>query len=177
MPIKNFNTTLKNNTFLYRIMHCSGGWATWNDRWQYFEKKPDKLVKEFSKNDKKSFNLDGVLNDYWGQVVANKKNKINTWAIFWYATIFKNNGLCLNPSLSYVKNIGHDGTGVHCNNEIYIDNEILNTSSIPNFNIKIEENQDAVELIKKHHQRRRKPLITRISNKLSRIIIKKNLIK
>jgi hypothetical protein len=48
------------------------------------------------------------------QILQNKSNEINSWAIFWYATIFLNKGLCLNPSKTFVLNIGHDGSGVHC---------------------------------------------------------------
>ncbi len=59
------------------------------------------------------FNLDGAHN-FWGQVTANVSGKLNTWAIFWYATIFEHNGLCLNPTVSYVQNIGLDGSGENC---------------------------------------------------------------
>lgn len=102
------------DVFFWRLMNC-WGWATWVDRWSYYEKNVDKVMSEFSKKDIKRFNLDGVEN-FWGQMVLNKEQKINTWAIFWYATIFKNNGLCLNPIQTFVNNIGHDGSGVHCTN-------------------------------------------------------------
>ena len=95
------------DVFLWRLMNC-WGWATWSDRWQYFEKNPKKLIKTFSKKDIKRFNLDGYYNA-WSQVKENYKGKINTWAIFWYAIIFEHNGLCLNPTQSFVQNIGHDG--------------------------------------------------------------------
>jgi len=102
------------DVFLWRVMNC-WGWATWADRWSYYEKDIDKVMGDFSKKDIKRFNVEGV-EDFWGQVVANKEEKINTWAIFWYATIFKQNGLCLNPVQTFVENIGHDGSGVHCAN-------------------------------------------------------------
>lgn len=100
------------DTFLWRVMNC-WGWATWADRWQYYERDPEKLVREFSKDDIQRFNLDGAHN-FWGQVKANVEGRMRTWAIFWYATIFKNDGLCLNPSQSLVQNIGHDGSGLNC---------------------------------------------------------------
>jgi hypothetical protein len=49
-----------------------------------------------------------------GDIIANYEKKIHTWAIFWYASIFLNNGLCLHPRESLVKNIGFDGSGVNC---------------------------------------------------------------
>lgn len=116
-------------TFLWRTMNC-WGWATWSNRWDHFEKNAEKLVQDFSRRDVYEFNLFNSEN-FWGQVIANKKNKINTWAIFWYAVIFMNNGLCLNPSAQYVLNIGLDGSGEHCGSrDVFatkkIKNELLN---------------------------------------------------
>ena len=34
-------------TFFYRASSC-WGWATWEDRWKYFEKDVDKLINQFS---------------------------------------------------------------------------------------------------------------------------------
>jgi hypothetical protein len=100
------------DVFLWRAMNC-WGWATWADRWQHFEKNPTALIENWTAEQKDQFDLDrsGV---FWNQVEANAAGKINTWAIFWYATIFQNHGLCLNPAVSYVDNIGHDGSGVNC---------------------------------------------------------------
>lgn len=99
--------------FLYRVMNC-WGWATWRNRWQYFNKDPDLLIDEFSKQMIEEFDLNGT-GLFWSQVLDNAENKINTWAIFWYATIFKHGGLCVNPYYSYASNIGFDGSGINCN--------------------------------------------------------------
>ena len=72
--------------FLWRVMNC-WGWATWHNKWQYFEKDADLLIEEFSEQMIKEFDLDGS-GVFWSQVVANSQHRINTWAIFWYATIF-----------------------------------------------------------------------------------------
>ena len=102
----------KDEIFLWRVMNC-WGWATWQNRWQYFQKDAELLIDEFNEQMIREFDLNesGV---FWSQVVANAQNKINTWAIFWYATIFKHGGLCVNPYFSYAANIGFDGSGVHC---------------------------------------------------------------
>jgi hypothetical protein len=83
------------------------------------------MMASYDKPMRKRFNVDGY-DRLWNQVVASKQGKINTWAIFWYATIFKQNGLCLCPSLSYVRNIGH-GDGEHCKDLNKLDNMHLNT--------------------------------------------------
>lgn len=177
--VSGWNYPIKTNDleafFLWRVMNC-WGWATWADRWQFFEKNINGLIDEFSQKDIERFNVDNYEN-FWNQVLLNKEDKINTWAIFWYATIFKQNGLCLNPNLSYVRNIGHDGSGVHCKDSCNVDNEILNISTIFDFSIKIEENDDIVCLIKKHLKNKKKSFPIRVINKLSRFTIRKNIIK
>lgn len=98
--------------FFWRAMNC-WGWATWSDRWAFFQKEPLRLIESWDKEKIKRFNLDGS-HDFWGQITENYSGKLNTWAIFWYAAIFENNGLCLNPGKSFARNIGHDGSGENC---------------------------------------------------------------
>ena len=44
------------DAFLWRLMNC-WGWATWANRWKYYEKDVDKLIASFTKRDIKRFNL------------------------------------------------------------------------------------------------------------------------
>ena len=128
----------KNEVFLYRVMNC-WGWGTWKDRWKYFENDSEKLINEFTEQDIKKFNLDDT-ESFWSQILDNHSGRINTWATFWYATVFKNKGLCMNPFYSYVKNIGLDGSGVHKNlNKEYQDSQALNNNGKFNPQYNIEE--------------------------------------
>lgn len=149
------------DVFLWRLMNC-WGWATWADRWQYFEKDVDKTINEFSNDAIKRFNLDGT-EDFWSQVTANKDNKINTWAIFWYATIFQQNGLCLNPTQTFVENIGHDGSGIHCGDKKrYLD--IVNLKHNLNLISNLKESKEYIELIKRNMKKS-------VFSKIKRLII------
>lgn len=132
--------------FLWRTMNC-WAWATWKDRWAHYEKSPKSLKLEFSKRDIKRFNLDGSHN-FWKQVESNINGKINTWAVFWYATIFRNGGLCLNPTKSFAKNIGNDGSGVNCVDHDPYSNIQLNASNAIILDHPPSENILAVERIK-----------------------------
>jgi len=138
----------KGEIFLSRYM-CCWGWATWSDRWKEFNKNPNLLMQQFSKEMIFKFNLDGASN-CWDQVIENKIGKINTWAVFWYASIFTKNGLCVIPWFSYVENIGLDGSGSNChkidNNmeKIYI-NEIEEFKVIDN----LIEDKKAFKMIQK----------------------------
>lgn len=100
------------DAFFSRAMYC-WGWATWADRWTHFQKAPDRLLAEWDAAKINRFNLDGKC-DFWEQVKQNATGVLNTWGVFWYATIFEHNALCLIPAVTYVENIGLDQTGENC---------------------------------------------------------------
>jgi hypothetical protein len=152
------------DAFFWFTLDC-WGWATWKDRWISFEKDADKLIEKFSKKDIFKFNISNSEN-IWGQVLANKAGKINTWAVFWYATIFQNKGLCLNPTISFVRNIGFDGSGVNCGKSSFFYNEKLCEQDISFSDIEIKENTLALRRIKKYYKKLKRPFIIRIANKI-----------
>ncbi len=158
-----------NDTFLWRIMNC-WGWATWSDRWKFFNKNPEELISSFSKEDINKFSLDNS-SDFWKQVIANNNGISNTWAIFWYATIFMQKGLCLNPALTYVSNIGRDGSGT---NSVPITNnfdEKLNVKKIILFENDISENKNAIQQVYTFFLNKKKITLKRIMNKFIRVIL------
>ena len=154
------------DAFFWRVMNC-WGWATWSDRWQHFNKDPQRLLSSWTGKQIARFNLDSTY-DFWKQVELNSEGSINTWAIFWYATIFENNGLCLNPSITLVQNIGHDGTGQNCgtselfsgviqaNNDLHLPSDVI-------------ESEIAVERIRQFNRRMKLPLFSHILRKLRHI--------
>ena len=162
------------DVFLWRLMNC-WGWATWADRWKHYEKNIGKTLKEFSKEEIDRLNLDGA-EDFFGQVTANYEKKINTWAIFWYVTIFNKNGLCLNPTQTFVENIGHDGSGVHCGNSDTFTGSLSKNKKVCFVDFG-SENIIALQRIQVFYKAQKKSLATRIINKLARVLIRGNTIK
>ncbi len=146
------NENKKNEIFLSRYM-CCWGWATWSDRWIEFNKNTTILINKFSKERIFKFNIDGAIN-FWDQIIENKIGKINTWAVFWYFTIFSKDGLCVIPWFGYVKNIGFDESGTNCKNikspvdlsKINHDGRFIGISNL-------KEDQNALNLIKKSNKR------------------------
>lgn len=137
-----------NDSFFWRAVYC-WGWATWKDRWAHFEKDPEGLVRKFDPATIQRFNLDGSYN-FWKQVIENIEGRINTWAVFWYATVFQHDGLCLNPYVSYVRNIGFDGSGVHGTVEPHNKRRSpLNISGVFTPPSAVAENQLALKSIKR----------------------------
>nr|WP_121270441.1 glycosyltransferase [Pedobacter schmidteae] len=98
-------------TFFLRIA-SSQAWATWDRAWKHFEPDIDQLIARFDEPAKYQFELEGGMN-FWKHVMEFKHGRNNSWAIRWYASVFLKKGLSVNPALSLIENIGHDGSGVH----------------------------------------------------------------
>jgi hypothetical protein len=146
--------------FFWRVMNC-WGWATWTDRWSHFEKNPNRLINSWTKQQKHHFDLDGS-GGFWSQVKKNANGKLNTWAIFWYATIYENEGFCLNPALSYVNNIGEDGSGENCVIKGVNTEPTLNILENIQYPSEVQECDLAVKKIKKHYRKTRGSFLVRI---------------
>jgi len=128
------------DTFFIKPTSC-WSWATWDRAWKYFKKDVDYYLRVFDKKMIKDFNLNNSY-DYFSQIIANKKGEINTWAIFWYASVYLKGGLSLHPKESFAKNIGHDGEGVHCSKTNVFDVELKMDYNI-NLTREIKEDLDA----------------------------------
>lgn len=100
------------SVYMWGVMNC-WGWATWKDRWEYYEKDPGRLKKEWNWYKKLKFDLWGT-HRFWKQIEDNYYGRKSTWAVFWYATIFEKKGLCINFCPSLVNNIGLDNSGENC---------------------------------------------------------------
>ena len=92
-----------------RGMNC-WGWATWKDRWQHLNLDAQDHIDSFSAADIYHFNFNGA-HDFYRQLTENNNKMINTWAIYWYATIYRANGLCLMPNKTLTLNHGNDQSG------------------------------------------------------------------
>ena len=133
--------------FFWRVMNC-WGWATWSDRWNCFSNDPDPLHR-WPRPKVRSFNIDGY-HDFFAQIADHECGLTDAWDIYWYATIFENDGLCLQPTRSFVQNIGLDGSGEHCGrgSEAQIDLKMPfdGVLRLP----PVEINAEAVDRIKQH---------------------------
>jgi hypothetical protein len=147
------------DTFFYRAVH-SWGWATWKRAWDKFNPNIDELIAQFNDEKKFAFSIEHKMN-FWKQMEDFKAGKNNSWAIRWYASVFLNGGLSLNPTRSLINNIGHDGTGTHSNIEkMYQVN--ISQKPIKQFPEIVEENAIAYQMIRNFLAKRKGNLFERL---------------
>jgi len=90
----------------------SWGWATWKKAWQCKIDDLNYLRSELSKN-----NID--LNRGGNDVPFNFAKLLDgslkdVWTLNWLLSVYLKNGVYIYPTESHIKNIGFDGTGLHC---------------------------------------------------------------
>lgn len=156
-------------TFFFRNS-SSWGWATWQRAWSKFEPDPRKLISDIEKNEglAAKFNIDNSI-DYLGMLKAQAKGQIDSWGIRWDASVLLNDGLCLYPGKSLVRNIGHDGSGIHSGIDDRFDTEIYD-ERISSFCDDISENQEALEAIKRFYKKTRRSLCRRVTDKIIKML-------
>ena len=145
-------------TFFFRAA-TSWGWATWARAWNNFEPDVDVLLNQFNSKKADQFSINGTMN-FWKQLEGYKAGKNDSWAIRWYASIFLKGGLTLNPSTSFVHNIGNDGSGVHSNKENMYTVQIAK-NPVTQFPVEIKEDEQAYQAIWNFLKNRKGTLLER----------------
>jgi len=119
------------------------GWATWKRGWDLFEEDGKKLLMELKQRKlTKEFNFNNSF-DYTKMLKYQISSKNNSWAVRWYASAFLKNKLTLYPGESLVKNIGFDGSGVHCGGDKAYEADLVDSS------IDLEDTQVKEDLVAK----------------------------
>ena len=159
----NYDIPLKSKYDAYFMRNfISWGWATWANRFNKYKKKPDKIIKNWDRDKIKKFNLDNNY-DYFSQILRNQNNLLNSFGVFWYATIFENKGLCLAPLKSMVVNTGWNSKATHTK----IKNKTFTTKKLSQkkkfkFPINVEEDKQFFEKVKNYISGEKKNMIKKI---------------
>ena len=85
------------------------------------------------------------------------RNKIDSWAIRWAYSHFKNNSYCLFPIKPLCKNIGTDSSGTHSATTKKFDVKLQDVGDQIKFTRNIEINEEIMQNIRKFFQ----PLVFR----------------
>lgn len=154
-------------SFFFRVAN-SWGWATWARAWEHFNPDIEELTKDFKRRDRKAFSIDGTEN-FWKQVKQFKAGKINSWAIRWYLSVFKQNGMVLYPRYSFIQNMGTDGSGTHSDvDQVY--RVELARKPVRKFPALVEEDPIAYEAIKHFYKNRKGTFFERLARFLEKKI-------
>lgn len=89
------------------------GWGTWKDRWEEYERDYSILKRMRTDRDcRERLNIwGGDLEDH---LLGNISGECDSWAVFWALKMIEKDGYFLCPYDSLIRNIGWDGSGVHC---------------------------------------------------------------
>ena len=92
---------------------CSWGWGTWKDRWLQYNQ-DNNILQRIMIEKEKSIELAAWARDYPNMLFDRIKGNNNSWAVYWVLKIIEHSGLCICPYKTLIKNVGFDGSGVHC---------------------------------------------------------------
>ena len=142
--VSGYSWPIKLQNSEYDVYGCgrisSWGWGTWRDRWGIYEKDYE-IIRKMKQKEEPSRNLATWGSDLEEMLVGNIRGICDSWAVFWALNVIERNGICINPYQSFIKNIGTDGSGVHCG--------VMNTFDVECINEKKKEFYlpDVVEIL------------------------------
>ena len=89
------------------------GWATWERAWNYYDRNPQAALSELKNPEfKHKFDLNGTY-PFAKMLEENVERKNDSWGIWWWWTVCRNQGLVVYPRKSLVFNNGLDNSGIH----------------------------------------------------------------
>lgn len=151
----------------------STGWATWKDRWNRVDWSLDYLNDFLSHPEQvEAFNRGG--DDMTDMLCLQRDGKIDSWAIRFGFAHFKEHCVAILPCVSYVDNIGFDGTGIHSgSDERDFRNNLSQAVENPRFTNIIYEDKRIINAFANYYSRTRRPLWKKMINGLARKLGKK----
>lgn len=168
-----FPKNFSNDVYLnYR--NSSWGWATWADRWSLV----DWDIKDFHQlmddpGKQILFNRGG--DDLTSMLKSQMEGKIHSWSIRFSYAHFKQGMYSVCPRYSYVINIGHDGTGIHCvKTDIFNEDDLSYAKRTCNFVKNIQLDEDVMFEFRKFYSKKHLPVL--IINKISKVLLKRRVI-
>ena len=100
----------------YDVFVClrsySTGWATWKEKWDKVDWSLDYL-EDFLDHPYQIEAFNRAGDDMTKMLKLQKKGMIDSWAIRFGFAHFREHAVAILPCVSYVDNIGFDGTGIH----------------------------------------------------------------
>lgn len=93
------------------------GWGTWKNRWLKADWQVSDL-KEFISNRSSRKKFSEIGDDLLGMLLRQQLGKVDSWAVRWCYSHFKNQAYCSYPVKSKIVHIGEGGFATHVNKEL-----------------------------------------------------------
>jgi hypothetical protein len=156
------------------LRNSSWGWATWNDRWQQVDWEVS-VFDEIKSNPeiKEAFNRRG--DDVFEMLEMQQSGKLDIWSIQFTVAHFKNHAVSIIPTISYVDNIGFDGTGENCGVTEALKNTRLSENEDIRFIDILYLDKRLTNAFYNVYYTKKRPQLKKIANRLSRFFFKKNI--
>jgi len=144
----------------------SWGWATWKKKWNTVDWDIDSYMYIFEDEKLYTQLLKKVGKPRLDMLKMQQEGKIDSWAVRRLFSQLIQEKMTVFPSKTFVRNIGFDGTGVHCgeDREAYI-LELANMPVTDFLNFRINENINQI-IFKKNHT----SFFKKVIHKLKRIM-------
>ncbi|MDP4201295.1 MAG: glycosyltransferase [Bacteroidota bacterium] len=152
----------------------SYGWGTWKEKWNKINWNYNAIPDIFQNSAiKQAFNRGGE--DLSRMLQEQQQGRIDSWAIRFVLSHFIHHSISIMPCKSYINNIGHDGSGTHCQATSALQLPIeLNCNSEPLFLPVLYEDAAIINSFYSAYYPKRRPLWKKIINRLCRLIGKQN---
>lgn len=171
----NYPLKLKNkeNAYFSIVSSCLG-WGTWERSWSKFDPSPQDYGKlSYDKKLRYKFDLDGSY-PYSRMLKLQMEEDVDSWAVKWWWTIFKNNGLTLFPGTTLIKHIGFDPDATHTKKEIKDFNKYFNEhNNISKFPSEVSVDYSFYKKQKRYIKGIHKKTILMLLKKIIRYFLKK----
>lgn len=156
------------------LRNSSWGWATWADRWTQIDWGSSTYNTILKSNEmQKSFNRGG--DDLFDMLIEQQNKTLNVWAILFTLSHFNNHAVSIVPTISYVDNLGLDGSGENCSISESLRNESLNLNSNPKFLPVIYQDKRFINAFYNAYCATKRPLWQKLINRISRLVGCKNI--
>lgn len=93
------------------VQHC-WGWASWRRAWKHYDHTMKTISYKDTKKTLKKRYKDFNIRDYW-QNWFYRTADINTWDYQWTYCIISKDGICINPNVNLISNIGFGEDSTH----------------------------------------------------------------
>ena len=159
----------------YDVFAClrsySTGWATWKDRWEGVDWSLDYLDDFLNHPEQiQAFNRCG--DDMTEMLLDQRDGKIDSWAIRFSFAHFKEHAVAILPCISYVDNIGFDGSGRHSGLNLTGDfrNDLSQCPPNPRFVNVVYEDARIINAFYNYYCRKKRPLLKKVVNFLAHLL-------